>query len=114
MTSRDYWFAGRAAASKSQELGLSPGNPRLQFAQLKGMADVLSTSLTHAGFQVNKMLPFGTVPEFIPYIVRRAVENRGLLGNTLIDRQSIKYSDFSQPLFSRKSFVLQFLQVPTV
>jgi proline dehydrogenase len=78
------------------------------------MADVLSMSLTHAGFQVNKMLPFGTVPEFIPYIVRRAVENRGLLGNTLIDRQSIKYSDFSQPLFSGKSFVLQFLQVPTV
>ena len=79
MTSRNRWFAGRAAASKSQALGLSPGNPRLQFAQRKGVADVLSILLTHAGFQVNKMLLFETVPEFIPYIVRRAVENRGLL-----------------------------------
>ncbi|KAG0585708.1 hypothetical protein KC19_2G031600 [Ceratodon purpureus] len=82
--------SGRAAAAKVQELGFSRGNPRVQFAQLKGMADVLSLSLVHAGFRVSKMLPFGSVPEFIPFIVRRAEENRGLLGNTAIDRQYLR------------------------
>jgi len=63
----------------------------VQFAQLKGMADVLSLSLVHAGFRVSKVLPFGSVPDFIPFIVRRAEENRGLLGNTVIDRQCLRY-----------------------
>lgn len=83
--------AGRAAAAKVQELGLSRGNRRVQFAQLKGMADVLSLSLVHAGFRVSKVLPFGSVSEFIPFIVRRAEENRGLLGNTVTDRQYLRY-----------------------
>lgn len=89
---RDYdrWYAGRAAVAKVQELGLSRENPRVQFAQLKGMADVLSLSLVHAGFRVSKVLPFGSVSDFIPFIVRRAVENRGLLGNTAIDRQCLR------------------------
>lgn len=82
--------SGRAAAAKVQELGLSRGNPRVQFGQLKGMADVLSLSLVHAGFRVSKVLPFGSVADFIPFIVRRAEENRGLLGNTVIDRQFLR------------------------
>lgn len=98
------WFAGRAAAAKVQELGLSRGNPRLQFAQLKGMADVLSLSLVHAGFRVSKVLSFGSVSDFIPFIVRRAEENRGLLGNTVIDRQSLRCSVHPMSYFPR--FVL--------
>ncbi len=42
--------AGGIAALKAEELGLSKEDPRLQFAQLKGMADVLSLALAHAGF----------------------------------------------------------------
>lgn len=85
-------IAGRAAATKALELGLSKGDPRVQFAQLKGMADVLSLSLAQGGFRVSKYLPFGPVREVIPYLIRRAEENRGLLGNTVIDRQMIRSS----------------------
>lgn len=97
----DGWFAGRAAAAKVEELGLSRGNPRIQFAQLKGMADVLSLSLVHAGFRVSKVLAFGSVPEFIPFIVRRAEENRGLLGNTSIDRQCLRCDYILFPSFEK-------------
>ncbi|KAH7434114.1 hypothetical protein KP509_06G000700 [Ceratopteris richardii] len=83
--------SGRAAAFKAQTLGLSKGNPRLQFAQLKGMADTLSLALVHAGFQVSKYLPFGPVGHVLPYLIRRAEENRGLLGNSLTDRSCIRY-----------------------
>jgi proline dehydrogenase len=78
----------------------------VQFAQLKGMADVLSLSLVHAGFRVSKMLPFGSVPEFIPFIVRRAEENRGLLGNTAIDRQCLRCDIYIMSWFSKTMYIL--------
>lgn len=84
--------AGRIAALKAEELGLSKEDPRLQFAQLKGMADVLSLALAHAGFRVSKYLAFGPVYQVVPYLVRRAQENCGLLGNTALERQFIRYS----------------------
>jgi len=82
--------SGKAAASKLDALGLSRSDPRVQFAQLMGMADVLSLGLAQAGFRVNKFLAFGPVSEAISFLVRRAEENRGMLGNTLLDRRCIR------------------------
>ncbi|KAF3334901.1 Proline dehydrogenase [Carex littledalei] len=77
----------KLAAAKAEELGIRKGDTKLQFAQLMGMADGLSLGLRNAGFQVNKYLPFGPVDHVIPYLVRRAEENKGFLSTSVQDRQ---------------------------
>ncbi|XP_020593864.1 proline dehydrogenase 1, mitochondrial-like isoform X2 [Phalaenopsis equestris] len=81
--------SGRAAAAKAEELGIGKGDQRLQFAQLMGMGDGLSLGLRNAGFQVSKYVPFGPVEQVIPYLLRRAQENRGFLSTSTLDRQLI-------------------------
>lgn len=54
------------------------------------IADVVSLSLVHVGFRVSKVLPSGSVSEFVPFNVRRAEENRRLLGIIVTDRQYLR------------------------
>ncbi|VAH06096.1 unnamed protein product [Triticum turgidum subsp. durum] len=50
----------------------------------------LSLGLRNAGFQVSKYLPYGPVEHIIPYLIRRAEENRGLLSASAFDRQLLR------------------------
>ncbi|KAK6154932.1 hypothetical protein DH2020_009180 [Rehmannia glutinosa] len=78
--------SGKMAASKAVSLGIEKDSPYLQFAQLYGMAEALSFGLKNAGFRVSKYLPFGPVEHIMPYLLRRAEENRGLLSTSSLDR----------------------------
>ncbi|PSS35058.1 Proline dehydrogenase [Actinidia chinensis var. chinensis] len=78
--------SGNMAAAKARELGIEKGNQKLQFAQLYGMANALSYGLRNAGFEVSKYMPFGPVELVMPYLLRRAIENRGLLSTSTLDR----------------------------
>lgn len=82
--------SGNMAAAKARELQIGKENRRLQFAQLYGMSDSLSFGLRNAGFQVSKYMPFGPVELIIPYLLRRAEENRGLLSASALDRQLLR------------------------
>lgn len=82
--------SGRIAVAKANDLGIGKLNQRLQFAQLYGMADALSFGLRNAGFQVSKYMPFGPVEMVMPYLLRRAEENRGLLSASTLDRQLMR------------------------
>ncbi|KAI4375248.1 hypothetical protein MLD38_013141 [Melastoma candidum] len=84
--------SAKLAAAKARDLGMTArkGWQGFEFAQLYGMADSLSFGLRNAGFTVNKYMPFGRVDMVIPYLLRRAEENRGLLSASSLDRQLMR------------------------
>ncbi|KAJ7971165.1 Proline dehydrogenase [Quillaja saponaria] len=82
--------SGKLAAAKAYDLGIEKVNHKLEFAQLLGMSEALSFGLSNAGFQVSKYMPFGPVEIVIPYLLRRAEENRGLLSAAKSDRQLMR------------------------
>ncbi|KAK7266684.1 hypothetical protein RIF29_19334 [Crotalaria pallida] len=82
--------SGKLAAAKAHDLGMGKVNHKMEFAQLYGMSEALSFGLSNAGFQVSKYMPFGPVEMVMPYLLRRAEENRGLLAASGFDRQLMR------------------------
>ena len=87
------------------ELKLSPSDGSVVFGQLLGMADHLTYPLgqlcgeeggesahviwphptAQEGYQANKVLPYGPIQEVLPYLSRRAQENRGIMLNAQVE-----------------------------
>ena len=57
-------------------------DPRVFFSQLLGMSDHISYNLAAAGYNVAKYVPYGPVKDVLPYLLRRAEENRSISGQT--------------------------------
>ncbi|CAI9276803.1 unnamed protein product [Lactuca saligna] len=79
--------SGKLAAQKARNLGIGKDSEKLEFASLYGMAEAMTFGLRNAGFGVSKYLPFGPVDQIMPYLLRRAEENKGLLSSSNLDRQ---------------------------
>lgn len=73
-------YSVEMAVRHMHDFGMKPGECGVFFGQLLGMADHLSYVLGRHGYRAYKYVPFGPVEETIPYLIRRAQENSGLMG----------------------------------
>jgi len=80
----------RYAVDKMDALGIPRSGGGVYFGQLLGMCDPVSFALGAAGYEVFKYIPYGPVFDVVPYLIRRAEENSGLLGSAAKERRVLK------------------------
>ncbi len=62
--------------------GLRTNDDNVWFGQLYGMSDNISYNLASRNYNTFKILPFGSVKNLMPYLIRRAEENTSVQGQT--------------------------------
>lgn len=72
----------RYAIQQMQQMGIDPDDTHIYFAQLLGMSDNISYNLANAGYNVAKYVPYGPVDTVMPYLFRRAEENKSIAGQS--------------------------------
>ena len=61
---------------------LKSNDNKIWFGQLYGMSDNISFNLASKNYNTFKILPFGSVKNLMPYLIRRAEENTSVRGQT--------------------------------
>lgn len=82
------------AISRMDSLNIPRNSGEVFFGQLLGMCDQVTFPLGQAGYSVYKYVPFGPVDEVLPYLSRRAQENRSLLDGVKAERQMLNREIF--------------------
>ncbi|KAM9715971.1 hydroxyproline dehydrogenase isoform 1-T2 [Menidia menidia] len=80
----------RRAAKRMEEFGVDKDGGSVCFGQLLGMCDHVSLTLAKEGYAVYKSVPYGSVDDTLPYLVRRAQENRTVLQGIRKERDLLR------------------------
>lgn len=64
------------------KMHIAHNDPHIWFAQLLGMSDNISYNLANAGYNVAKYVPYGPIEFVMPYLFRRAEENKSIAGQS--------------------------------
>eukprot|EP00916_Digyalum_oweni_P024132 GHVL01039922.1.p1 GENE.GHVL01039922.1~~GHVL01039922.1.p1 ORF type:complete len:560 (+),score=68.90 GHVL01039922.1:2103-3782(+) len=67
------------ASELLKELAIPANSKSVNFAQLLGMGDHLTYTLAHHHYRAFKYVPYGTLQEAMPYLLRRAQENSSMM-----------------------------------
>lgn len=73
----------------------------IYFAQLKGMAESVTSVLHAKKLKILKLVPYGPINDVLPYLLRRAQENNDVLAKTKEERKLI-FKELKQRLFIKK------------
>jgi len=79
----------KEVTAKMHEYGISKSTGVVVFGQLLGMCDHVTFPLGQAGYCAYKYMPYGPVSDVLPYIARRATENKAALAGADRERKLI-------------------------
>ena len=74
---------------------LSKDNGSIAFGQLLGMGDYLTYPLASTGHIACKVVPYGDIDDLMPFLSRRANENRGMIKNAR-DERNLYYKELKR------------------
>ncbi|XP_065664241.1 proline dehydrogenase 1, mitochondrial isoform X2 [Hydra vulgaris] len=77
------------AINTMKKFGIKPDDKTVFFGQLLGMCDVITYALGSAGYAAYKYVPYGPVEDVMPYLSRRAMENRSLMKGVIKERSML-------------------------
>ena len=79
----------RHTITTMKQLDIQPDDDKVFFGQLLGMCDVITYALGSGGYAAYKYVPYGPVEEVMPYLSRRAMENRSLMKGVVKERNML-------------------------
>lgn len=79
----------RHAIQLMKEYGIKRTDDTVFFGQLLGMCDAITYALGGAGYSAYKYVPYGPILDVIPYLSRRAMENKSVMLGVVKERQML-------------------------